>query len=30
VQEYEEKGTLAFESESQKEFVVYREGLTPI
>jgi hypothetical protein len=29
VEEYEEKGTLAFESEVQKEFVEYREGLTP-
>ena len=29
VQEYEEKGTLAFKSEVQKEFVEYREDLTP-
>lgn len=29
VQEYEEKGTLAFESEREKKFVEYREGLTP-
>jgi len=30
VEEYEEKGTLAFESETQKEFVEYREGLTRV
>ena len=29
VQEYQEKGKLAFESEVQKEFVEYRESLTP-
>ncbi len=30
VREYEEKGTLAFESESQMKFIEYREGLTPV
>lgn len=29
VGEYEEKGTLAFQSEVEKRFVEYREGLTP-
>lgn len=30
VEEYEEKGVLAFSSEREKKFVEYREGLTPV
>jgi hypothetical protein len=30
VEDYEEKGTLAFSTEREKKFVEYREGLTPV
>lgn len=30
VEEYEEKGTLAFQNESRKKFIEYREDLTPV
>ncbi len=30
VSEYEDKGKMAFRSETQKEFIEYREGLTKV